>query len=305
MVLVHSDATMARRFGGTGLGLVISRNLVELMGGELSVASEGEGRGSVFRFWLPHRELPPASASGASSCAPELLRSFAPVPRFQGPAGSLAVAVVHPEAAVREALCEQLRSLGLPHVGLCEASEAAAAVLPSLLTPTTTAIATATGTTAIACSSSSSDSPSDIASSSSSGAAPPSPPPPQPFPRRVVLLLCDERPELRRAEDFEGVAELRAALAASASSSSSVVSVAVVNVVSLKRFETDRPSEGLRVVPKPVTLGKLARALHALAPGCFGSGELPAGPTGRPSLGPAATHIAVLVVDDVGVFRFT
>ena len=48
----QADSSISRKYGGTGLGLVITRNLVELMGGTLTVESQ-LGAGSNFSFRIP------------------------------------------------------------------------------------------------------------------------------------------------------------------------------------------------------------------------------------------------------------
>jgi len=47
------DNSAGREYQGTGLGLSLTKSLVEFHGGKIWAESEGQGKGSVFRFVIP------------------------------------------------------------------------------------------------------------------------------------------------------------------------------------------------------------------------------------------------------------
>jgi signal transduction histidine kinase/CheY-like chemotaxis protein len=73
----QADASTSRKYGGTGLGLVISRRFCQMMGGDITVTSE-HGKGSNFTVRLPVRVLDkkvpavtPVPAKPAAVAAPK------------------------------------------------------------------------------------------------------------------------------------------------------------------------------------------------------------------------------------------
>jgi CheY-like chemotaxis protein len=115
----QADDTMTRRFGGTGLGLVISRQLAQLMGGEAGVESE-LGVGST--FWMTARlakaaeRLPLPPRAEESAVLPETIIAQ----RF----GGTRVLLVEDDLISREVALELLQLAGL-HVDTAENGELA------------------------------------------------------------------------------------------------------------------------------------------------------------------------------------
>jgi signal transduction histidine kinase len=49
----QAEGGHAREYGGTGLGLVICKHLMEMMGGTITLSSEGAGQGTTLSIQMP------------------------------------------------------------------------------------------------------------------------------------------------------------------------------------------------------------------------------------------------------------
>ena len=101
----QADMKTTRAHGGLGLGLAIVRQLVELHGGTVEVASEGEGKGATFVVKLPvlpvYQSIPSAELMNQVSAGKDAVEEFA------DELNGLKVLVVDDEPDT----CELLRSL--------------------------------------------------------------------------------------------------------------------------------------------------------------------------------------------------
>ncbi|NKI19428.1 response regulator [Spongiibacter sp. KMU-166] len=95
----QAEAGITRRFGGTGLGLVICQNLIKMMGGELEVDSE-LGKGSTFSFSL--------ALDRAEDEQALLATARPPIPNHE----SVRLLVIDDNANARQIVVEICESLG-------------------------------------------------------------------------------------------------------------------------------------------------------------------------------------------------
>jgi PAS domain S-box-containing protein len=124
----QEDGTTTRRHGGLGLGMAITRHIVELHGGSVSVHSPGEGAGSTFVVALPvmivHApSAAPASSRGAGPADASLV-SLQDLPSLEG----LHVLVVDDQQDGRELVAAVLRGRGARVTSTDSAEDAVAKV---------------------------------------------------------------------------------------------------------------------------------------------------------------------------------
>ena len=99
----QGDGSTTRKYGGAGLGLAISKSLVELMGGVIGVQSDGRGHGTTMYFTLPSWSEQAAVAEPEEDTTLDFI---------EGPSGGALVLVVEDDPVFRKFVTAVLHQHG-------------------------------------------------------------------------------------------------------------------------------------------------------------------------------------------------
>jgi PAS domain S-box-containing protein len=117
----QADSKETRQHGGLGLGLAITRNLVELHGGTISAESPGEGHGTTFMVTLPLK-MPQTGINKIKATQAEMI--YDELPSLDG----VKVLVVDDEASARDLITAILTQCGASVTAVASATEAIKAI---------------------------------------------------------------------------------------------------------------------------------------------------------------------------------
>lgn len=141
----QADSSTSRTYGGTGLGLTISRELAQLLGGEIKMTSE-EGKGSTFTLVIPLGEEeaaaktqnPEPAQTSASSLGGGMREATEAAPQRQAdkkqvqipaiPEGEKTILIVEDDDAFRSSVVEVTKSYGFSPIEAAD-GETALAIL--------------------------------------------------------------------------------------------------------------------------------------------------------------------------------
>src|SRR5262249_19845374 len=128
----QADTSVARRFGGLGLGLSLVKQLTELHGGTITAASDGAGLGATFTVTLPRLDMRPeifeqshpldVADATAGEVRTESAISLDEAPSLDG----LLILIVDDQEEARDLLTRALNDCGAQVIAVSSGAEALA-----------------------------------------------------------------------------------------------------------------------------------------------------------------------------------
>ena len=128
----QADTSVARRFGGLGLGLSLVKQLTELHGGTITAASDGAGLGATFTVTLPRLDVQPEIFEqprplDVADATPGEVRTESAISLDEAPSlDGLLILIVDDQEEARDLLTRALNECGAQVIAVSSGAEALA-----------------------------------------------------------------------------------------------------------------------------------------------------------------------------------